>query len=52
LGVLALGWEEEEAGFLCSSFRFFLSLPRSFPFLSPFSLLLFFSFSSSLSSSD
>jgi hypothetical protein len=43
LGVLALGWEEEEAGFLCSSLRFFLSLPRSFPFLSPFSLLFFFS---------
>ena len=42
--MLALGWEEEEAGLLCSSLRFFFSLPRSFPFLSPFSLLLFFSF--------
>jgi hypothetical protein len=58
LNVLALGWEEEEAGeagFLCSSLRFFFSLPRSFPFLSPFSLLFFFlflslSFSFSLSS--
>jgi hypothetical protein len=55
LNVLALGWEKEEAGLLCSSLRFFFSLPRSFPFLSPFSLLFFFlflslSFSFSLSS--